>query len=119
MTKSSGEACGPSGPFSIAGRFRDQTGFLAAETARHLGVAALVQHDHRLRIAGSLHGGLEALGNREDGREDDDDAPDADDRDDGRPETLRDRSEGHASDRENLRQPVHMNVLSKRPGLSD
>ena len=51
ITKSSGDACTPSGALLDARRVRDEPRLLAAEAARHLGVAAGAQDDDGLRIA--------------------------------------------------------------------
>ena len=80
MTKSSGEACGPSGPVSIAGASEISR---ASSPLKPLVISVSLPERSTITVCGSpvpFIAALEALGDRQHRREDDDDAGDTDDR---------------------------------------
>ena len=93
-----------------ARRVHDDPRGVAAQAARHLGVAARAHDDDRPGIPDRGHGRLEAFGDRQHTQEHDDDAGDADDGDRRRAEPLADRPDVHAGDGDDLGQ--HQFLLS-------
>ncbi len=108
MTKSSGEACTPSGPCSMPAVSAMSR---VSSPPNPLVISVSLPERRTMTVCGSPVPCIalaEAFGNREHRGEDDDDARDADDGDDGGAQALGDRPQRDAGDGDGLRQPVHV-----------